>query len=102
MTDFCTHVQMLGKGISSASRFKILEVLMDGSKTVNEIVAAVNLSQPAVSQHLATLKSCELVTSSKKGQEVEYSLNARHMLEVLKDLTSDVSKCKKTPLEVAN
>ncbi len=94
MSEECEKIHQLGKGIASPSRYKILETLMSGSKTVNEIVSNVKLSQPAVSQHLATLKECGLVECIKKGQEVYYSLNARHMLEVIKDLTSDLKKCK--------
>ncbi len=94
MSDMCDKIQQLGKGISSPSRYKILELLMGGSKTVTELVEKVELTQPAVSQHLATLKSCGLVDFEKKGQEVYYSLNTKYMLTILKHLTSDVEKCK--------
>jgi DNA-binding transcriptional ArsR family regulator len=69
MSDFCTKVQQLGKGISNPARYKILETLMDGAKSVNELVAAVGLSQPAVSQHLATLRSCDLVEAPRKARK---------------------------------
>jgi ArsR family transcriptional regulator len=95
MSAMCDNIQRLGKGIASPARYTILENLMSGSKTVNELVEKVRLTQPAVSQHLATLKECDLVESVKKGQEVYYSLNARYMLELLKYLSSGVEKCKK-------
>ncbi len=94
MTDPCKKIQLLGKGISSPSRYTIIETLMDGSKTVSELVSKVKLSQPAVSQHLSTLKSCGLVMNAKKGQEVYYSLNAKHILEIMKVLMDDVKNCK--------
>lgn len=94
MSDMCDKVQQLGKGIASPSRYKILELLMEGSKTVTELVEKVSLTQPAISQHLATLKECQLVESEKKGQEVFYSLNTKHMLSILRSLTSDVEQCK--------
>src|SRR5687767_12330723 len=96
MNDKCDKIQQLGKGIASPSRYRILEFLISGSKTVTEIVAKVKLTQPAVSQHLATLKSCGLVESDKQGQEVYYSLNSRHILTLLKSLSSDIEKCKHT------
>jgi DNA-binding transcriptional ArsR family regulator len=95
MTDFCHKIQQLGQGISSPSRYKILELLMTGSQTVNDLVAKIDLTQPAVSQHLATLKSCKLVTSTKRGQEVYYALDTAYMLDILKVLTLDIKKCKK-------
>jgi DNA-binding transcriptional ArsR family regulator len=95
MTDMCDKIQQLGKGIASPSRYKILELLMQGPKSVTELVDSVGLTQPAISQHLATLRECELVESVKKGQEVYYSLNTKHMLHILRSLTSDVENCKK-------
>jgi DNA-binding transcriptional ArsR family regulator len=97
MIDDCDKIQQLGKGISSPSRYKIIEALIEGSKTVGDLVNNVELSQPAVSQHLATLKSCGLVISTKRGQEVHYSLNSKYMLTVLKQLTSGVERCKQAP-----
>ncbi len=100
MNDLCDKIQQLGKGISSPSRYKIIEVLMSGSTTVTELVSKVKLSQPAVSQHLSTLKACGLVESKKKGQEVFYSINAAYMLFILKHLTSDIERCKELPTAV--
>ncbi len=95
MTDMCKKIQQLGKGIASPSRYRILEELMGGKKTVTEIVDNVRLSQPAVSQHLATLKSCGLVVSEKHGQEVHYSLDARYVLTLLRTLSIGVEKCRR-------
>lgn len=75
---------------------------MSGSKTVSELVDIVQLSQPAVSQHLSTLKACGLVASKKNGQEVLYSLDARYMLDVLYHLTNGVENCKKEPVQSTN
>lgn len=94
MSAWCTKIQKLGKGISSPTRYRIVETLMDGHKSVGDIVAAVKLSQPAVSQHLRTLKACGLVESAKHGQEVYYSLNGRYMVSLLRHLTSGMTKCK--------
>ena len=94
MSAMCDKIQRMGKGIASPTRYRIVEVLMDGPKPVSEIVEKVKLTQPAVSQHLRTLKACGLVQNTKRGQEVYYSLNARYMLDLLKYLASDVQKCK--------
>jgi DNA-binding transcriptional ArsR family regulator len=94
MNAMCEKIQRMGKGIASPTRYRIVEVLMEGPKSVGDIVAKVKLTQPAVSQHLRTLKSCGLVESTKRGQEVYYSLNARYMMDLLKYLTSGVENCK--------
>ncbi len=94
MAEMCDKIQRLSKGLASPTRYRIVEVLMDGPKAVSDIVAKVKLTQPAVSQHLRTLKACGLVESTKRGQEVYYSLNARYMMGILKSLSSDMQKCK--------
>lgn len=95
MVSICDKIQDLGKGISSPSRYLIIEALLKGEKTVTGLVKTVKLTQPAVSQHLATLKECGLVESEKRGQEVYYSLNAKYMLDVLRSLTLDVERCSR-------
>ena len=50
------------------------------------------LSQPAVSQHLKTLKACNLVVDERRGQEVFYAVNAEYLLELLARLSSDATR----------
>lgn len=95
MTDLCKEIEKFGKGIGNAVRYRIVQALITGSKTVNELVAIAKLSQPAVSQHLKTLKACNLVVDERRGQEVLYSLNTEYTLSLLKNLASEVRKHKK-------
>lgn len=95
MTDLCKEVQKFGKGIGNASRYRIVEALFAGPKTVTAIVQKVKLSQPSVSQHLRTLKESSIVIDERKGKEVFYSLNAAHVLVLLKNLTGEVANIKK-------
>jgi ArsR family transcriptional regulator len=94
MADLCEQINNFGKGIGNEARYRIIESLMKGSKTVNELVSIVNLSQPAVSQHLKCLKQFNLVTDEKRGQEVWYSVNAEHTLKLLSGLVNDLKKNK--------
>ena len=94
MTDLCNEIEKFGKGIGNASRYRIIEALFACPKTVNELVAIVHLSQPAVSQHLKTLKASSIVTDERRGQEVLYSLNSKHMLSLLTSLIGEVKKKK--------
>jgi DNA-binding transcriptional ArsR family regulator len=87
------EIENLGKGIGNASRYQIIQALLKGERTVSDIVLAVKMSQPAVSQHLKTLKACNLVSDERKGQEVYYSINTKYTIELLKGLLDDVSKC---------
>lgn len=92
MDDLCADINKFGKGLGNASRYRIVEALLKGRKTVGELVKIVKLSQPAVSQHLKTLRESDLVVDERRGQEVFYAVNTEHMLELLKKLTKNVKK----------
>jgi len=95
MSDLCNEIQKFGKGIGNVSRYHILEALAKGPKTVTQLVKSVKLSQPSISQHLKTLKACDLVTDQRHGQEVIYAVNAEYTLLLLKKLTSEMQKQNK-------
>ena len=95
MKDLCSEIEKFGKGIGSVSRYRIVEALLRGQKTVGELVRTVKLSQPAVSQHLKTLRESNLVIDEKRGQEVLYSVNSKYMLDLLKNLSKQINKKKK-------
>jgi DNA-binding transcriptional ArsR family regulator len=95
MTELCQEIERLGKGIGNANRYRVLESLMQGPRTVGEIVKAVKLAQPAVSQHLKVLKTSELVSDLRQGQEVYYSINVAYMAKLLQKLATGVDKCPK-------
>jgi DNA-binding transcriptional ArsR family regulator len=92
MDDICNEMEKFGKGMGNASRYRIVEALLKGRKTVGELVTIVKLSQPAVSQHLKTLKSCDLVVDERRGQEVFYAVNAEYMLGLLTKMSTKTSK----------
>lgn len=97
MTSLCNEIEKFGKGIGNTTRYKIVEALLKGRKTVGELVDIVKISQPAVSQHLKTLKACDLVIDERRGQEVFYAVNVEHTLHLLQSLVKDVQSpaCKK-------
>jgi DNA-binding transcriptional ArsR family regulator len=73
----------LFRGFSDPSRLSILEALRDGPLTVNEIVAATELSQPNVSNHLSCLRDCGLVAAEQRGRHVAYQLSDKRVEELL-------------------
>ena len=95
MTDLCKQINELGKGVGNKSRYRIIEALLKSQKTVGELVKIVKLSQPAVSQHLKTLKGNGLVVDERRGQEVFYSVNTGYLLGLLKNLSNQIKKRKK-------
>jgi ArsR family transcriptional regulator len=56
-------------------RVSILKALCCERLCVGDIVARVNLSQPAVSHHLRILREAGLVNTEKEGTTVYYTMN---------------------------
>ncbi|MEK9173517.1 MAG: metalloregulator ArsR/SmtB family transcription factor [Patescibacteria group bacterium] len=92
MGDLCAEIQKLGKGIGNNCRYRVLEALSAGPKTVGQLVKSVKMSQPSVSQHLKVLKNSNLVIDEKKGKEVYYSLNSGYMLSLLDKFARNLKK----------
>ncbi|MBU6949652.1 autorepressor SdpR family transcription factor [Staphylococcus haemolyticus] len=78
------------KALSDETRRKILELLKDEDLTAGDIAKHFDMSKPSVSQHLKILKYSELITSTKKGQYIFYSLNT----SVFEDLLTWIIKFK--------
>lgn len=95
MTDLCEAMEKFGKGIGSVPRYRIVEALFSGPKTVGELSKKTSLSQPLVSQHLRVLKETGLVRDERHGQEVYYKLNAEHTIRLLKRLSEELRPKKK-------
>ncbi len=95
MTDLCEAMKKFGKGIGSVPRYRIVEALFSGSKTVGELAEKTKQSQPLVSQHLRVLKETGLVRNERQGQEVLYTLNAEHTIRLLKRLSEELKPKKK-------
>lgn len=95
MSDLCDQMEKFGKGIGSVSRYRIVEALFSGSKTVGELVKKTRLAQPLVSQHLRVLKETGLVQDKRRGQTVLYTLNTAHTIGLLKRLSEELKPKKK-------
>lgn len=71
------------KALAHPLRIKILELLADGDKNVNEIQSLIGSEGSAVSQHLTVLRAKNIVTGTKDGNRVIYSLRDPMIIELL-------------------
>ena len=69
------------KALSVPSRIKILKLISGKQLCVNAITRFLDISQPAVSQHLAILRRAGLVTGQRGGYLVHYTLNRKRLAE---------------------
>jgi len=65
--------------LADPSRRAIFASLTRGEAAVKELTARFDISQPAVSQHLALLKEAGLVNARRDGRNVYYRVQPRGM-----------------------
>ena len=71
------------KALAHPLRIRILELLADGQKSVNEIQTILNSEGSAVSQQLSVLRNKNIVTGTKHGKKVVYLLSNPSILKLL-------------------
>ncbi|MBE6443179.1 MAG: winged helix-turn-helix transcriptional regulator [Alphaproteobacteria bacterium] len=72
------------KAVANEKRLKILYNIKDKELSVGEIEKLVNLSQSALSQHLAILRADDIVKTRRKAQTIFYQLKDEKTKSVLK------------------
>jgi DNA-binding transcriptional ArsR family regulator len=74
--------------LADPTRILLLYALAERPRTVNELAAEANISQPTASRHLKLLRERGLVSASRQGMNVEYSLVDTRLVEALDMLRS--------------
>lgn len=67
------------QALADPSRRAIFEALTRGEAAVKDLTARFDISQPAVSQHLAALRDAGLVNGRREGRCVFYRVEPRGM-----------------------
>jgi DNA-binding transcriptional ArsR family regulator len=62
------------RALAHPTRIRILEILVRGGRTVQELQEQLALDQPIVSQQLAVLRNQGIVSAQKEGVSVRYAL----------------------------
>jgi ArsR family transcriptional regulator len=62
------------RALAHPTRIRILEILVRGARTVQELQKELALDQPLVSQQLAVLRNQSIVSAQKEGLSVRYAL----------------------------
>lgn len=74
------------KALAAPVRLAVVEELARSPRCVHELVEVLEVSQPLVSQHLRVLRGAGLVTTGRRGREVEYALADEHVVHVVLDV----------------
>jgi len=95
--DICLNILLnrkmndIFKALNDPTRREILKMLRKRDMTAGEIAAKFDMTAPSISHHLDKLKRAGLVTISKQGQFILYSLNTT----IVEDLLQYILTLKK-------
>src|SRR5690349_10586468 len=76
MRENADDAAQLLKMLANAQRLRVLCLLVEGELSVGQINERVELSQSALSQHLAKLREEGLVTTRREAQTIYYRLSS--------------------------
>lgn len=75
------------KALSFETRLKIVVELIEKEQcSVNKIAEELNIPQPNVSQHLATLKNARIIGGFRKGTQIYYKVIDEQTKNIIKVL----------------
>ncbi|TAM60597.1 ArsR family transcriptional regulator [bacterium] len=93
-------------GLADPTRLRIVRFLIDGPRSVGEIVEYLGMSPSRVSNHLACLKWCGYVDTERHGRSISYRLTDRRIRNILElaqavvaDNAANIAACTRIDLE---
>ena len=96
------------KALGEPSRCKIISLLAERAYCVSALAIMLEISAPAVSQHLRVLRDSGIVYCEKYGYHTHYKLNKERLAEIaaqIADLTRekpDICRNRGTKCDVAD
>lgn len=67
----------LFSALSSPIRLQVLNILCDGERSVNDLLARISTTQPNLSQHLNLMYRSGILTRTKSGTQVIYKISSK-------------------------
>ena len=80
------------RALAAPVRIAIVLQLRDSERCVHELVDALGVTQPLISQHLRVLKSAGVVYGERHGREVVYRLVDDHLSHIVVDAVAHVEE----------
>ncbi|MBE6444750.1 MAG: winged helix-turn-helix transcriptional regulator [Alphaproteobacteria bacterium] len=78
--DICAK---LLKAMANIKRLEILYILQQKEHSVGELENKLDLSQSALSQHLAVLRNKNIVKTKRSAQTIYYSIKDENVIKIL-------------------
>ncbi|MFD9894141.1 ArsR/SmtB family transcription factor [Amycolatopsis sp. NPDC059027] len=82
------------RALAAPVRIAIVLQLREADRCVHELVDALDVAQPLISQHLRVLKTAGVVRGERRGREVVYRLADDHLSHIVVDAVAHVQEGK--------
>jgi DNA-binding transcriptional ArsR family regulator len=79
-------LERIGTALADPTRRRILTMLLVGPAYPAELARVLGVSRAKVSNHLACLRGCGLVTATREGRQVRYELADDRLASALREL----------------
>lgn len=86
MDEHIKHNLKLLKALGEETRYKIVEVLLNGETCACEIPSLIKRTQPNTSMQLAKLKEMGILKSRREGKKIIYSIRNLQVCDIFKAL----------------
>nr|WP_308258691.1 metalloregulator ArsR/SmtB family transcription factor [Saccharothrix obliqua] len=84
------------RALAAPVRIAIVLQLRASERCVHELVEALGVAQPLISQHLRVLKAAGVVHGERHGREVVYRLVDEHLAHIVVDAVAHVDEGPRT------
>lgn len=78
--------------LGDPTRIRILDALGTGEVCVNDLAAAIGISESAISHQLRLLRTMRLVRVRREGRMAYYAVDDQHILELLSQVRTHVQE----------
>ena len=79
-------LERVGTALADPTRRRMLTMLLAAPTYPAELADLLNVSRAKVSNHLACLRGCGLVTATREGRQVRYELADERLADALRQL----------------
>jgi len=82
------------RALAAPVRIAIVLQLLESDRCVHDLVEALGVTQPLISQHLRVLKDAGVVHRDRRGREVVYSLVDDHLAHIVVDAVAHAEESR--------
>lgn len=86
LTDRHEALHRLGRALADPGRCNILVALLDGPAYPGELAVTLGLTRSNMSNHLACLRGCGLVSATAEGRQIRYDIADPNLAHAIRDL----------------